>query len=141
VRHCVREIAIRGCDDENVDFSLLVRAYFAHGPVFQHSQQLGLQGERHFADFIYEQCRAVGNLGDMHLRNMFLSRRTNFHPFRRATSDAGKRSEDRSTNSDDTFTIYGFARYVYRAVVVAASCAAPLAGGVWFVFRKRGARR
>ena len=56
------EIAVSGGDDAHVHFDALVAAYGTHFFFLQHAQQLGLQFERQFADFIEKNRAGVGRL-------------------------------------------------------------------------------
>ncbi len=56
------EIAVGGGDDAHVHFDALVAAHGTHFFFLQHAQQLGLQFEWQFADFVEEDGAAVGRL-------------------------------------------------------------------------------
>ena len=56
------EIAVGGGDDAHIHFDALIAADRAHFFFLQNAQQLGLQLERQFADFVEEDGAAVGGL-------------------------------------------------------------------------------
>ncbi|CEL31694.1 hypothetical protein SRM1_05063 [Pseudomonas fluorescens] len=57
----LQKIAVSRTDDPHVD-SFRLAADRHHLPVLKHAQETGLQGQRHVADFIKEQCAAIGLL-------------------------------------------------------------------------------
>ncbi|MNG15937.1 hypothetical protein D3C84_997990 [compost metagenome] len=50
--HHLLQVAVGGTDDAQIDLAFLHRANPANGPVFQQLQQLGLQDQVHFPDFV-----------------------------------------------------------------------------------------
>ena len=60
--HLFNQVAVGGGNNPHIDLVLAIRAQALHLPVLQHAQQLGLYGERQFADFIQKQRAAVGQL-------------------------------------------------------------------------------
>ena len=60
LRGHLHELAVRGRDDADVDFDLLVRADPLDGALLQDAQQLGLHRQREFADFVEKDRAAVG---------------------------------------------------------------------------------
>ena len=60
VFHLLGQVAIGGRDDAGVDLDVLQTTEAAETLVFEHPQQLGLQGHGEFADFVEEQSAVVG---------------------------------------------------------------------------------
>ena len=58
----LHELAVRGRDDADVDFDLLVRADPLDGALLQNPQQFGLHRQRKFADFVEKDRAAIGLL-------------------------------------------------------------------------------
>ena len=60
--HRLRQIAVRGGDDADVDRHRLGAADAVDHPLLDRAQQLGLQAHVHFGDFVEQQRAAVGLL-------------------------------------------------------------------------------
>ena len=61
------QIAVGGSDDAHVDLTVHQRTESANPQVFNHPQQLGLQAQIQFSDFIKEQSAAVGSFNQADL--------------------------------------------------------------------------
>ncbi len=60
--HPLGQVAVGGGDDPYVQAQLAAAADPHHDPLLQHPQQLGLHGQRQFADFVQKQGAALGLL-------------------------------------------------------------------------------
>ena len=57
--HHLLKVAVGRADHPQIDLALLHRTHAANGAIFQQLQELGLQQQVHFADFIEKQRAAV----------------------------------------------------------------------------------
>ena len=53
------QIAITRCNNPHIDRNFLLRTDRPNAPLLKHTQQLGLRGKRHFANFIKKQRAAA----------------------------------------------------------------------------------
>ncbi|MNP36705.1 hypothetical protein D3C76_1301130 [compost metagenome] len=61
-RHLPRQIAVGGRNNSDIQGNRLAPTDPLHFPLLQYAQQLGLQPQRHFRDFIEQQGAAIGLL-------------------------------------------------------------------------------
>ena len=64
--HPLAQVAVGGADDSHIHRDAAVGAQRCDDPLLQGPQQPGLHGQRHVADFVEEQCAAVGHLNLAH---------------------------------------------------------------------------
>ena len=60
--HVLREVAIRGRDDSRIELPLAIFADASDLVLLERAKELHLQGQRHLADLVEEQCALVGCL-------------------------------------------------------------------------------
>ena len=109
--HCFFEVAIGGGDDAHVHLDIAEAADAADHLIFEHTQQLGLEQGREFADFIEKQGAAVGRFKQalLHLLGvgecaLFVAEEFGFH---QGFGDGGAVDGDEGLFVADAFVVDG----------------------------------